>query len=137
MSSIKALLFGLNYTGTGNELMGCINDVNLMNNCLLNYLGVRSENIYICSDNTEIKPTKVNIIKLIEESIEEVNNNSDLKTLWIHYSGHGSYINDMNNDEDYINKDGILYYGYDEVLCTLDGNYIKDDDLKKIIDELK
>lgn len=136
MSSIKALLLGLNYRGTENELMGCINDVSLMNNCLLNYLGVNSENIDICTDNTDIKPTKSNIIGLIENSIEEVNNNPNLRTLWIHYSGHGSYINDMNDDEDYINNNGILYYGYDEVLCTLDEDYIKDDDLNILFSKL-
>ena len=80
---------------------------------------------------------KSNIIRLIENSIEEVNNNPNLRTLWIHYSGHGSYINDMNDDEDYINDDGILYYGYDEVLCTLDGSYIKDDDLNILFSKLE
>lgn len=137
MSSIKAVLFGLNYIGTNNELSGCINDVNLMNNCLKNYLKVPETNISIFHDNTEIKPYSNNIIRILNDAIDEVNNSSNLKTLWIHYSGHGSYINDLNDDEEYMEIDGSLYYGYDEVLCPLSGKYIKDDDLNLIFSRLK
>lgn len=136
MSNYKAILFGLNYKDTSHELRGCINDVDLMNNCLISYLGVPKSNISIYHDNTDIKPNKDNIIKVLEEGIREVNSNVRLDTLWIHYSGHGSYIWDRNGDEDYIEIDGSLYYGKDEVLCPLDGGYILDDELNLLFSKL-
>ena len=100
MSGIKAVLFGLNYNNTPYELSGCINDVILMKNCLENFLRVPSYNVSLYHDTTTIKPTSENMKQILNDAINEVNNNSRLKTLWVHYSGHGSYIRDQNNDED-------------------------------------
>ena len=52
---------------------------------------------------------------------------SDAKTLFFHYSGHGSYIKDENGDE---------VDGKDECLCPIDYAYsgmIIDDEIKGIL----
>jgi len=136
MSNYKGILFGLNYKDTSHELKGCINDVDLMKNCLVNYVGVPKANISIYHDNTEIKPYKDRMIQILEDAIKEVNNDKKLDTLWVHYSGHGSYVWDRNGDEDYIEINGSLYYGKDEVLCPLDGGYILDDELNLLFSKL-
>ena len=139
MSQIKAILFGLNYENDPeNKLLGCINDVKLIKNCLNKHLNVPKENITLCHDNTEIKPTSENIKNLIKENINEINNNDKLTTLWIHYSGHGYYVLDENDDEDKQNDviSGTGKYGYDEVLCPLDDDFITDDELNEIFSKL-
>lgn len=50
----NALLVGINYTGTENELFGCINDVNSINNKIYQTF----DNITIITDLTYLKPTK-------------------------------------------------------------------------------
>ena len=136
MFRIKAVLFGLNYLNSEYKLNGCINDVNMIKNYLIKYLYVEPNNITICTDLTETKPTKKNIINLIEQNINEVNEKYDI--LWIHYSGHGDYILDKNNDEnkknDIINGDGK--YGYDEILCTIDNDFISDDEFNELFSKL-
>lgn len=129
---IKLLLFGLNYKNTNHELNGCINDTLLMKNCLQSYLDIKNEDIKLITDDTDITPTRDNIIKNINKSIEEINT-SDYDTLWIHYSGHGTYLNDQNNDEN-VENDGII--GNDEALYTIDNNVILDDELNEIFSKI-
>lgn len=135
MSCINALLFGLNYTDHKNQLYGCINDVKLVKKFLLNK-GVK--NITVCTDNTKIKPTRENMLKLINRQVDILNNDYTKTTLWIHYSGHGYYKLDENDDEnkenDRIEGDGDL--GFDETLCCLDHQQITDDELNKIFSKI-
>ena len=135
MSDTKAILFGLNYLETSYELPGCINDVNLMKNCLTKFLKVPKKNISIYHDNTTIKPSCENIINILKTNIKEVNNNPKIKTLWVHYSGHGSYLKDDNGDENQHN-DTHVRGAVDEVLCPLSGPFIRDDTLNEIFSEL-
>ena len=57
----RALLIGINYTGTANELQGCINDV-LSVNDKLTQNGFK--NINIMTDLTPIIPTRNNILSI-------------------------------------------------------------------------
>lgn len=116
----KALLFGLNYENTYNELNGCINDANNISNFIQNF-GFKKDNINIYTDDTEIKPTASNIITLITDFLK---NALDNDLLFLYYSGHGSYTYDSGGDE--LDKK-------DEVIVSLDLFGIKDDDLKNII----
>ena len=114
----KALIIGINYIGTSNELNGCINDANSIETFLKQN---NFKDIKMLTDNTEIKPTKENILNEFKLILE----NSDKNDLiFIFYSGHGSYTLDTNKDE---------LDGYDELLVPLDFNYIKDDELKSLI----
>jgi len=117
-SNKKALIIGINYNETSLQLNGCINDAKLMERFLKNR---NFTEIKLLTDETEIKPTKDNILKEIKNILENSNKN-DL--IFIFYSGHGSYTIDRNNDE---------LDGYDELLVPLDFDYIKDDELKQLI----
>lgn len=116
----KALLFGLNYKGTGSQLNGCINDVNLIRERIQTTGFKEIKNI---TDDTIIKPTKKTILSEIKELLSNAVEN-DL--LFIYYSGHGSYAIDRNGDE---------LDGKDELIIPLDFNPISDDELKTIIQQ--
>jgi hypothetical protein len=114
----KALLIGINYTGTQNELFGCINDVN----CIKERISKEGfNNISILTDFTALKATKNNILNEFKNLL--INSQAgDL--LFFLYSGHGSYTLDRNNDET---------TGYDQLIIPCDLNAIVDDELKSII----
>ena len=110
--SKKALLIGINYYNTANELSGCINDAKNLETRL-------SKNgfskIDILTDNSAIKPTKVNILNGLKTLLIQ-SKPGDL--LFFSFSGHGTLIADENNDE----KDGK-----DEGIVTIDHDLIVDD----------
>lgn len=125
--SKKALLMGLNYTGTSQALSGCENDVKNIKNFLLEK-GYASENIRVMTEDCkpEDRPTKANILKAIETLLK--NSNEDCE-YFVHYSGHGSYTRDRSRDEE---------DGRDETICPLDYNkagFITDDQLRKCMVE--
>jgi hypothetical protein len=117
----KALIIGINYIGTSSELNGCINDVNNIKE-ELKKRGYLENNITFLTDNTELKPTRNNILmKLLELILSECNE------LFFHYSGHGSYIKDTNGDEE---------DGKDECLVPIDyykSGMIIDDEIRGIL----
>lgn len=117
--SKKALIIGINYTGTSSQLNGCINDAKLIET----YLRENDFNdVKMLTDETELKPTRENILSEIKKLLENSNKNDKL---FIYYSGHGSYTADLNGDE---------LDGRDELIVPLDFKYIVDDELKSIID---
>lgn len=129
MRTKKALLIGINYTGTRSALRGCENDVYNMKNFLLEN-GYSSKDIRTmtedCNRFSNNIPTKNNIIKALQKLIKGINSNTDL---FVHYSGHGTSVPDRDSipDED---------DGRDECICPLDYSskgLIKDDDIKKIL----
>ena len=91
--SKKALLVGINYIGTSNELYGCINDVNSIKERITTK---GFTNINTLTDLTIQKPTKENI--LLEFKNLLINSQAGDLLLFL-YSGHGSYTLDKNNDE--------------------------------------
>lgn len=114
----KALLIGINYKDTDNELNGCINDIKNINDFLVNNCLYTSTNIKILTDESDIKPTSLNIKEQINLLIS---NTVSGDTLIFYYSGHGSYIRDKNRDET---------DGKDEIIVPLDydkGEFITDD----------
>nr|QBK86032.1 MAG: caspase [Marseillevirus LCMAC101] len=119
--SKKALLIGINYTGTSSALNGCITDVANIKEYLIKK-GYNDQNIKVLTDETELKPTRVNILTHLLELIV-----SNASTLFFHYSGHGSYV----ADEDGSEKDGK-----DECLVPVDYMYsgmILDDEIRGVL----
>lgn len=104
----KALLIGINYKGTEDELRGCINDIKNIESILINNCDYLKENIKILTEEHDIIPNRSNMEKYINWL---VSNCIQGDTLIFYYSGHGSYINDQNKDES---------DGKDEVLIPLD-----------------
>lgn len=121
----KALLIGINYLGTKNSLRGCINDVINMRSFLMENYGFKKEEIVLLTEASDKKaPTYNNIINYMKWLVQDNNEHS---RLFLHYSGHGSYIRDTNGDEADNN---------DEVICPLDmdkNGVIPDDLLKEIL----
>ena len=127
--SKAALLIGINYLDSpGNTLNGCINDVINMRNMLIDAYGYDSTNITVLREDTDNKPTRTNIINSLTSIIAQSKN---LKEIWIHYTGHGSQINDVNRDE----TDNL-----DEIIVPLDyaeNGVITDDVIFNIIKNSK
>lgn len=96
----KGVLFGLNYAyDSGATLNGCINDVNSMATFLKSTWGIPCQ-VYT-DDVAKVECSGNGIIqRLYQLACESYSENLDL--VWIHYSGHGSYVRDSNSDE----KDG-------------------------------
>lgn len=122
-STKNALLIGINYIGTQNELYGCINDTKNIQNILQQKF--KYNNFNILTDNTNKKPTKQNIINEFTNLL--VNSNKG-DSLFFLYSGHGTCTIDLNNDE---------LDGQDEMIVPLDANTIRtcisDDEINQII----
>jgi hypothetical protein len=125
----KALLIGINYTGSKYELGGCINDINNIQNFIIENCEYKIENTTKLTDETTVKPTLQNV----KDSIYNlVKNTVAGDSLLFYYSGHGSQIE--NDNEIKIGDD------LDEVLVPLDykkSGFITDvwlyDNLVKII----
>lgn len=113
-----ALLIGINYTGSANQLNGCINDVFTMNEAL------PYARKYMMTDEYrgEYYPTCNNIRRQIKKLIEM--SWTSHKRFLIYYSGHGSYIRDRDGDE---------LDGNDECMIGIDMKYILDDELKSLL----
>ena len=112
----RALLVGINYLGTPNQLYGCINDINNIGTYLYT---VRKYNSFIVlTDYTAQKPTRNNILSAFAVLLKGAVAGDEL---WFHYSGHGNLMRDTNGDEE---------SGQDSCICPLDfsrSGFITDD----------
>jgi hypothetical protein len=115
-STKKALLVGINYINSINELNGCINDIE---NVAKSLVGFKS--IVKLTDNTATKPTRNNILNEFKKMLM---NSVAGDCLLFHFSGHGSQTVDKNGEETDM---------LDECLYTIDDKYIKDDELNLLI----
>jgi hypothetical protein len=119
----NALLVGINYKGSPNELYGCINDTNNIKTLLQDRFAFK--NYLFLTDDTNKKPTKQNIItELTNLLVNAVSGD----TLFFLYSGHGTCTTDLNGDE---------LDSQDELIVPIDATSIQscilDDELNKII----
>jgi len=119
MSNKRALIVGINYVGTSNELRGCVNDANLVNKTLTEQYGFTDVRMLLDEEATT-KAMLNNLRWLVADA-----KSGDI--LYFHYSGHGSQLRDKSGDE----ADGL-----DEIICPVDLNWIDkvitDDQLKSI-----
>ena len=133
-----ALLIGINYIGTDNQLSGCINDTLNLKQMIIGNQYFNENDITMMNDThpptDPLYPSKSNILKQFNNLVTISNSVTNLNrkiNILIAYSGHGSYIRDTNGDE----QDG-----FDEVLCPVDfsqSGFIVDDDLRsQLIDRL-
>ena len=119
----RALLIGINYTGTPNELAGCHNDVDTMQ-AMLRDRGFNSFTVLKDERGARraTQPTRANILHAIERFVLEA---AVGDTLFMHYSGHGTSTRDTSGDED---EDGL-----NEAICPVDGGVITDDELQRVL----
>lgn len=88
----KALLVGINYTGTSNALAGCINDVRTMQNFLIQRFGYQHDDMVVLTDDQRDPrsiPTRQNIISAMQWLVSGAQPND---SLFFHYSGHGGQV---------------------------------------------
>ena len=124
----RALLIGINYFDTESELGGCHNDVDAMQKLLVDTFHFDAQDIEIMKDVKGDKahlepdsPTRHNIMQRMKELVAKTKSGD---TLYVHYSGHGTWGWDRNHDE----RDQR-----DELICPVDDAYINDDELYSIL----
>ena len=123
VSAKTAFLVGINYTGTINELYGCINDTKNVRDLLINKYNFT--NVTLLNDETSDKPTKQNILNGLQTLLS---NTKSGDTAFFMFSGHGTCSSDLNGDET---------DGQDEIILPIDAVSIQtcilDDELNKVI----
>jgi hypothetical protein len=122
-----ALLIGINYRNTENELYGCINDINNMKLFLESKLGY-TKFVILTDDATKrsLRPTKSNILGAIRSLVRIL---KPYDEVWFHYSGHGILEYDRSSDEE---------SGYDCAIAPIDYDIegcINDDTLRSSLVE--
>jgi len=116
----KMLLVGVNeYSDPRNNLAGCVNDVLDVQNTM-RVLGIPRTQIRILTD---FRATKANVMKQLDWLVKDAKEGD---VLGFYFSGHGSYVTDVDGDE---HSDGV-----DEVILPTDFSfrdktYITDDEL--------
>ncbi|KAI7880730.1 peptidase C14 [Lichtheimia hyalospora FSU 10163] len=127
----RALLIGINYFNTPNQLDGCINDVHNIKNFLTTLWGFQEQDMVILTDDQQESrfiPTRANIIAAMKWLVSDAQEDD---SFFFHYSGHGGYLPDDDGDED---------DGYDETIFPVDHeNYddttgqIRDDEMHDLL----
>ena len=113
-----ALLVGINYINTDNELNGCYNDIVNVGQYLRSTLGYDPAAISMITDGNRtaagtastLPPTRQNILAGMAALVDGMVAGDEAI---FHFSGHGSLVRDTNGDE---------LTGYDSCLCPLDYN---------------
>ncbi|KAJ3091114.1 Ca(2+)-dependent cysteine protease [Quaeritorhiza haematococci] len=126
----RALLIGINYTGTKAELKGCINDVKNVHKLITTRFGFPDtpESIMVLTDehkDTKKLPTKANMLAGFSWLVKDAQPGD---SLYLHFSGHGSQ---QEEDGDDYEADGM-----DDTLVPLDyltAGQIIDDDINALL----
>lgn len=116
----RALTVGINYTGTGSDLKGCLNDVANMK-ALFEARGFDEIKVI-----TEKEATTAGIKAGLQWLVADTKPGD---VIVFHYSGHGSQLPSKNEPD-----------GYEEILCPIDLNWttrvITDDYLRSVFDKV-
>ncbi|KAG0189990.1 Ca(2+)-dependent cysteine protease [Apophysomyces sp. BC1034] len=127
----RALLVGINYFKSPNELKGCINDVHNVKQFLMTLYNFREEDMVILTDdqtNPRFIPTKQNMISGMQWLVHDARPND---SFFFHFSGHGGRVKDLDGDED----DGWdeTIYPVDHKMYPGDTGQLVDDDMHQIM----
>lgn len=124
----RALLFGLNYLHDSSAaLSGCINDARNLKELLTEHMGYRAEDIVMCTDESELKPTRNVMLRLLLD-LCLYTHRRHVDQIFISYSGHGTSVADTGELDEEDNRD--------EALVPLDfrvNGVIRDDELGALI----
>lgn len=123
----RALLIGINKYKAVPKLQGSLNDIETMKHVLITRWGFSEGNIQLLTDE---QATREGMMAALNQFVK---NTGLHDTVYIHYSGHGSQVKDLNGDE----QDDQL----DETLVPQDGRTgtvpdITDDELDAIFAQL-
>uniref|UniRef100_A0ACD5YLR2 Uncharacterized protein n=1 Tax=Avena sativa TaxID=4498 RepID=A0ACD5YLR2_AVESA len=123
----RALLVGINYTGTASQLNGPINDVKCMTFLLSIKYGFSGDSILVLTDeqlDPYRRPTRSNILVAMRWLVHDCSSGDSLV---FHFSGHGNQVEDDDGDE--LDDE-------DETICPLDWEQsgdIRDDEINEIL----
>lgn len=124
----RALLIGINKYKAVPKLQGSLNDIETMRQILITRWGFSEKNITVVTDEGA---TRAGMLAALDQLAKEAGPND---TVYFHYSGHGSQVEDLNGDE----PDDHL----DETLVPQDGRTgdvrdITDDELDAIFARMR
>lgn len=124
----RALLIGINKYKAVPKLQGSLNDIETMRQILITRWGFPEINITVVTDEAA---TRAGMLAALDRLVKEAGLND---TVYFHYSGHGSQVEDLNGDE----PDDHL----DETLVPQDGRSgdvrdITDDELDAIFARMR
>jgi len=124
----RALLIGINKYKAVPKLQGSLNDIETMRQILITRWGFSERNITMVTDEAA---TRAGMLAAFEQLVKDA---GPQDTVYVHYSGHGSQVEDLNGDE----TDDHL----DETLVPQDGRSgdvrdITDDELDAIFARLR
>lgn len=124
----RALLIGIGKYQVLPRLPGSKNDIDVVHQVLVSRYGFSEQNIHIVRDEAA---TRKGILAAFNQIVKEAGPND---VVYIHYSGHGSQVQDLNGDE----PDDQL----DETIVPADGRTegvpdITDDELEQVLSRLK
>ena len=124
----RALLIGIGKYEVLPRLPGTKNDIDLVRQVLLTRYGFSESNVKEVRDEDA---TRANVVASLKKIVQEAGPND---VVYIHYSGHGSQVADLNGDE----PDDQL----DETIVPQDGRTegvpdITDDELETILSQFK
>jgi hypothetical protein len=124
----RALLIGINKYKAVPKLQGSLNDIETMRQILLTRWGFADRHITVVADEAG---TRAGILAALEQLVKDAGPHD---TVYFHYSGHGSQVEDLNGDEA---EDHL-----DETLVPQDGRSgevrdITDDELDAIFARLR
>jgi hypothetical protein len=89
----KALLIGIQYTDiSGVTLRGCVNDIVNMRNMLIDAYDYEPQNIVMLRDDDPAKFPSPTLNNIFDHIIGLVLESANLEEIWLHYSGHGSQL---------------------------------------------
>jgi hypothetical protein len=125
----RALLIGINYINTPNQLQGCIYDIIEMKSLLIDAYGF-NPNTIVClrDDDPANMPTKARILQEIRALVA---NATPATKLFLHYSGHGTQIKDIAD----VEADG-----QDECIVPCDylsAGFITDNQINALVKDMK
>ncbi len=113
----RALLIGINRYKAVPGLQGSVNDVETMREILISRWGFQPRNITLLMDENATRAAMLAALN----TLVQVAGPAD--TVYFHYSGHGSQVQDLNGDE----PDGL-----DETIVSQDG---RSGDVRDIVDD--
>ena len=124
----RALLIGIGKYEVLPRLPGSKNDIELVRQVLLSRYGFLDENVKVVRDEAA---TRAGVLTALNQIVKE---SGPKDVVYIHYSGHGSQVEDLNGDE---SQDQL-----DETLVPQDGRTegvpdITDDELEALLAQLK
>jgi hypothetical protein len=124
----RALLIGINKYKSVPKLQGSLNDIETMRQILITRWGFSDKQITMVTDEAA---TRAGMLAAFEQFVKDTGPND---TVYVHYSGHGSQVEDLNGDEP---EDHL-----DETLVPQDGRSgevrdITDDELDAIFARMR